>query len=116
MLITIIIIIITIIACYCSKDAENGCWKWGEYSLPIVSSYSYLYLGIDFFRNGWDMHIRKLLDNGKVNQLHKVISNRNINLSARRLLLLSVIRPSIEYGIEVWEGNKLRVRQVHWNP
>ena len=24
-----------------SKGAENGCWKWGEYSLPIVSSYSY---------------------------------------------------------------------------
>ena len=90
-----------------SKDAVNGCWKWGEYSLPIVSSYSYL--GIDFSRNGaWDLHIRKLIDNGrkKVNQLHKVISNRNINLSARRLLLLSVIRPSIEYGSEVWEGNK----------
>ena len=28
-----------------SKDV-NGCWKWGEYSLPIVPSYSYL--GIDF--------------------------------------------------------------------
>ena len=54
------------------------------------------------------MHIGKLLDNGRkrVNQLHKVISNRNINLSARRHLLLSVIRPSIEYGSEVWEGNK----------
>ena len=52
------------------------------------------------------MHIRKLLDNGRerVNQLH--ISNRNINLSARRRLLLSVIRHSIEYGSEVWEGNK----------
>ena len=39
------------------------------------------------------MHIRKLLDNGRerVNQLYKVISNRNINLSARRHLLLSVI-------------------------
>ena len=24
-----------------SKDAVKGCWKWGEYSLPIVSSYSY---------------------------------------------------------------------------
>ena len=47
-----------------SKDAVNGCWKWGEYSLPIVSSYSYL--GIDFSTNGaWDMHIRKLLDNGR---------------------------------------------------
>ena len=75
-----------------SKDAVNGCWKWGEYSLPKVSSYSYL--GIDFSSNGaWDMHINKLLDNGrkKVNQLHKVVSNRNVNLSARRLLLLSVI-------------------------
>ena len=36
----------------------------------------------------------------------RVISNRNTSLSARRLLLLSVIRPSIEYGSEVWEGNK----------
>ena len=42
----------------------------------------------------------------KVNQLHSIISNRDIDLSARRLLLLSVIRPSIEYGSEVWESNK----------
>ena len=27
-------------------------------------------------------------------------------MSARRHLLLSVIRPSIEYGSEVWKGNK----------
>ena len=56
---------------------------------------------IDFASNGaWDVHLKKVLDNGrkKVNQLHSVISNRDINLSARRLLLLSVIRPSIEYG------------------
>ena len=40
-----------------SKDAVNGCWKWGENSLPKVSSYSYL--GINFSSNGaWDMHIR----------------------------------------------------------
>ena len=44
-----------------SKDAVNGCWKWGEHSLPKVSCY----LGIDFSSNGaWDMHIKKLLDNG----------------------------------------------------
>ena len=47
-----------------SKDTVNGCWKWGEHSLPNVSSYSYL--GIDFSSNGaWDMHINKLLDNGR---------------------------------------------------
>ena len=45
-----------------SKDGVNGCWKWGEYGLPIVSSYSYLGIDFsDFSRNGaWDMHIRKL--------------------------------------------------------
>ena len=32
--------------------------------------------------------------------------HRNINLSASRHLLLSVIRLSIEYGSKVWEGNK----------
>ena len=57
------------------------------------------------------MHIKKVINNGrkKVNQLHSVISNRDINLTARRLLLLSVIRPSIEYGGEIWEGNKGQV-------
>ena len=62
-------------------------------------------MGIDFASNG---RIKKVLDCGrkKVNQLHSVISNRDINLSARRLLLLSVVRPSLEYGSEVWEGNK----------
>ena len=68
------------------------------------------------------MHIRKLLvDNSRkrVNQLHKVISNRNINLSALRHLLLSIIRTSIEYGSEVWEGNKSQavfweIHKIRW--
>ena len=34
---------------------------------------------------------------------------RPINLTASRLLLLSAIRPSIEYGGEIWEGNKSQV-------
>ena len=53
------------------------------------------------------MHLKKVINNGrkKVNQLHSVIDI----LSARRLLLLSVIRPSIEYGGEIWEGNKGQV-------
>ena len=79
-----------------SQNSVEGGWKWGEHKLPNVSSYS-----IDFASNGaWDVHLKKVLDNGrkKVNQLHSVISNRDVNLSASRLLLLSVIRPSIEYG------------------
>ena len=51
------------------------------------------------------MHIRKVRDNckKKVNQLHSVISNRYINLTARRLLL---VRPSLDYGSEIWDCNK----------
>ena len=66
------------------------------------------YLGIYFSSNGaWNIHIKKLLGNDRknVNQLYKVNSNRNVNLSSRRLLLFSVIRPNIEYGSEVWERN-----------
>ena len=44
-----------------------------------------------------------MLDSGrkKVNQNHSVIRNRDINMSACRLLLLSVVRPSLEDGNEV---------------
>ena len=49
-----------------------------------------------------------MISNGRkqVNQLHSIFSNRNINLSARRFLLLSVLRPSTEYGSEVWKRNE----------
>ena len=46
-----------------------------------------IHLGIDFACNGvWDVHLKGVLDDGskEVNQLH---SNRDINLSARTLLL-----------------------------
>ena len=89
------------------KDKVKGKWNWGEHVLPIVSNYNYS--GVDFSYNGaWDTHIKKLIQNGKqkVNQLNSIIRNRYINLSACRMLLLSVLCPSLEYGNEVWEGNK----------
>ena len=63
---------------------------------------------------GTYVHIQKIRDNCKkrVNQLHSVISNRDINLSARRLLLLSVVRPSLEYGSEIWDCNKSQTRAL----
>ena len=81
--------------------------------LTTVSNYTYL--GIDFPYNGaWDAHIKKLIQNGKtkVNQIHSIISNHNINLSTRHMLLLSVLSPSLEYGSEVWEGNKYQAASL----
>ena len=59
--------------------------------LPTVSNY--IYLGVDFsYNGGWHAHIKKV-QNGekKVNQLNGIIRNRYINLSACRMLLLSVL-------------------------
>ena len=39
-------------------------------------------------------------DRKKLNQLHSVLSNRDINLC------VSVVRPSIEHGSVVWDCNK----------
>ena len=38
-----------------------------------------------------------------MNHIDSVISNRDVNLNAHRLFLLSEMR---QYGSEVWEGNK----------
>ena len=45
------------------------------------------------------MHLKRMLDNGRknVNQLHSTISNRDINLSARRLPLLSRLAVSLKW-------------------
>ena len=54
---------------------------------------NYSYVGVDFASNGaYDVHLKKVLDHGrkKVNQLHNVISNRDINLSASRLLTVTL--------------------------
>ena len=74
-----------------------------------TSSPKYTYLGVDFTSNGaWDEHVKRVLQNGrkKISQVHSIISNRDIDLTARRLLLISVVRPTLEYGSEVWECNK----------
>ena len=53
----------------------------------------------------WDEHAKRVLQNGRKN-ISQVHSNRDIDLTARRLLLISVVRPTLEYGSEVLEGNK----------
>ena len=88
------------------KGSVEDSWKWGEQDLPRVK---YIYLGIDFAEiSAWDVHIKKVVASGKkkVNQFHSVISNRDIILSALRLLLLAVVKPTLEYCSEVWEANK----------
>ena len=60
--------------------------------------------------------MRRVVDSGrkKVNQLHSVISNRDVNLNAHRLFLLSVMRHIVySMGVKyIWEGNKTQAATV----
>ena len=60
------------------------------------------------------MHIQKVHNNckKKVNHLHDVISNRDINMTVQHLLLFSVVRPGLEYGSEIWDCNKSQARAL----
>ena len=78
--------------------------------LPIVSNYTYLGIGFSYNRS-WDTHIKKLTQNDKkkVNQLQCVISNCNINLSALRMLLLSVLHPNLSMVVKCGRVISLRL-------
>lgn len=78
-----------------ARKSVEGTWVWGEHA--------------DFTSTGAsDVHNKDKLDSGqkKVNQLHNVISNRDMNLSAHRLLLMVVVRPTLENRSKVWQANR----------
>ena len=78
---------------------------WANYS----TSLKFCYLGIDLASDGeWDTYVKRVISTGSMtfNQLHSITSNRNISLSARRQLLLSVLTSSTEYDNEIWKCNE----------
>ena len=86
-----------------ARELVEGSWNWGEQALPRLSKYTYL--GVDFTSNGaWDKHVKRVLQNGRKRLVKCIVIG--ILLTARRLLLISVVRPTLEYGSEVWEGNR----------
>ena len=81
----------------------DGEWFWGNSVLPHLDNYKYL--GVKFTYNGhWDTHIKDLLTagKGKVNSLLRILNNPCLSLYAKRQVILSILRPSLEYGSEVW--------------
>ena len=75
------------------------------YTLIIITIYN---LGVKFTYNGhWDAHIKDLVTAGKhkVNSLLRILNNPCLSLYVK-ILILSILRPSLEYGSEVWRCTK----------
>ena len=81
----------------------DGAWTWGNSVLPHLNYYTYL--GVKFTCNGhWDAHLKDLVISGKrkLNSLLRILCNPSLSLYLRRQVILSILRPSLEYGNEVW--------------
>ena len=80
----------------------DGTWTWGDSVLPHLNYYTYL--GVKFTCNGhWDAHLKDLVTSGKckLNSLLRTLCNPSLSLYLRRQVILSILRPSLEYGNKV---------------
>jgi hypothetical protein len=85
-----------------SQLTESGI-VWNGVPVPVVADYCYLGL---WFNNKctWDTHVDQMLQ--KVLRvkagLMPIWKSRRISVEVKRIVLLSCIRPIVEYGAEVW--------------
>ena len=89
-----------------------GWWR------PSCFRFLYCYLGIEFSSDGsWNKHIKSLITRNreKVGGLYKVLHNFALDLTTCRHILTAVLRPSLEYGCEVWSANKWMMKELHLN-
>jgi hypothetical protein len=86
----------------CSQLADSGI-VWNGVPVPVVPEYCYLGL---WFNNTctWDTHLDRMLQ--KVLSvkagLMPIWKSRLISVEVTRIVLLSCVRPLVEYGAEVW--------------
>lgn len=94
-----------------SQLADSGI-VWNGVPVPVVSEYCYLGL---WFNNAcnWNTHFEKML--AKVHRvkggLMPVWKSRLISVEVKRIILLTCIRPIVEYGSEVWFPSTARQLQ-----
>jgi exonuclease III len=117
------------------KKVERGCYncclkkkRWGPCgpncsmaqhwtcrgtTLKVVDKYKYL--GIWFTYNlDWAEHINVTLAkaDGKTANLRKLFSNKKVPARAKTLVWLSYVRPTLEYGSEVWSADPSQTRKL----
>ena len=76
---------------------------------------SYCYLRVEFSSDGsWDKHIKSLIvrNRQKLGGLYRVLHNFSLDLTTRRHILMFVLRPSLEYGCDVWNANKCQAKAL----
>jgi len=81
-------------------------WMWGSQKLPQDTDYRYL--GVQLSTDcGWKKHAEVLKDKclRMKGMLGGVFRNKCLDSDVKRIMLLAVVRPVVEYGATVWHAN-----------
>jgi hypothetical protein len=76
---------------------------WNGVNVPVVDKYCYL--GLWFQNNcSWNVHFEEVMKKveRRKNMLMPVWKSRHISVEVKRIVMLTCVRPIVEYGAEVW--------------
>ena len=88
-------------------------FTWGRTEIPRVLPYQHL--GITVTPDGrQDTHIRSVITQGnaRVLQMGKLLRDGHLTMRVKRMLILTALRPSLEYGAEVLVPTGKHVRAL----
>ena len=95
-----------------SSLSESGI-VWDEVAVPVVSKYCYL--GV-WFQNtlAWDVQFESVMRKAESAKYcyMPIWKSRHIKVEVKRIVLLSCVRPLIEYGCEVWIPTPIQQRKL----
>ena len=87
--------------------------KWGEECLPITDSYKYW--GVMLHKNlTWDAHIEHVVEKAMnaAKSLYPILLNRGLSAEIKRMVVLTLIRPVVEHGAQVWNPHTKRDKDI----
>jgi hypothetical protein len=87
--------------------------RWDSTPLPMTSAYRYL--GVKLHEDcTWQAHIQHAADKGRAASYAAagVLHNRRLHLAVRRMVLLSVVRPTMDYAATVWHGTDQELAKI----
>lgn len=82
-------------------------WQWGVKDVPVRPSYTYL--GVEFEETcKWEKNVNSIVEKGAkaLAAYQKLLRAKGLAVQVKRQLLISCIRPTLEYGGGVWEPSK----------
>jgi exonuclease III len=96
-----------------SSNLTDSGIVWNGVPVPVVKQYCYL--GLTFQNNcSWNANFAAMMHkvNRRVAMLMPVWKNRYINVQVKRIVMLTCVRPIIEFGAEVWWPSKQQLAKI----